>query len=89
MPVGKTRTVLVPRMGADGKTVLETKRINAGFSLTALAKTLGVARDGLWRYEQPEGKNRRYPRPTTAKRIADALGMAVEDLFEQVTEEVT
>jgi len=90
MPVGKgkTRTVLVPIVDEDGKTVLETTRIRKGFTLASLARASGVSTDALWRFEQPATKSRR-PRPSTAKRIADALGVEIGDLFAQVPTEVT
>jgi transcriptional regulator with XRE-family HTH domain len=84
MPAGMTRTVLTPKMGENGRTVLETTRILKGFTLTELALRSGVSKDALWRFEQPTTKSRR-PRPNTAKKIADALGCAVEALFTPVT----
>lgn len=84
MPAGMTRTVLTPKMGENGRTVLETMRILRGFTLSSLALASGVSKDALWRFEQPATKSRR-PRPNTAKKIADALGCAVEDLFAPVT----
>jgi transcriptional regulator with XRE-family HTH domain len=78
------RTVLVPIVDEDGKTILEKTRIAQGLDTTALARVAGISRDALWRYEQP-GKFSRRPRPATARRIADALGVEISTLFAQVS----
>lgn len=93
MPAGKTRTVLVPIVGEDGRTILEVTRIRKGFTLSGLSKASGVSTDALWRFEQDAlwrlderlATKRRRPRPSTAKRIADALGEPLETLFAQVS----
>jgi transcriptional regulator with XRE-family HTH domain len=68
----------------DGMTILEKTRIAHGLEVSGLAKLAGISRDALWRYEQT-GKYTRRPYPSTAKRLADALGVRVEDLFALVS----
>ena len=61
-------------------TALERERRAAGLSKTELARRAGVCRQSVWRPEQ------RGTRPTrnTARRLAGALGVDVEDLFDEV-----
>jgi len=82
-PRPNPRTVLVPRLGDNGKTILETVRLNLGLDVSALARLAGVSRDIIWRLEQPKVYSRR-PYPATCRKIAAALGKEIPELFAQV-----
>lgn len=58
-------------------------RLLAGYSLAAMGEKSGVSASTIFKLEQKAKK----VRPSTAKSIADAIGVPVEDLFEIVEEE--
>lgn len=60
------------------RVALRKARRNAGLSLDALSLRTGVTRSTLWRIERGE----QVPRPSTALRIARALGLGVEQVRE-------
>ena len=51
-------------------------RVRAGLSFRELAARAGVARDSVFYIE----KGTQKPRPATIKKLADALGVSVDDL---------
>jgi DNA-binding XRE family transcriptional regulator len=64
--------------------VLERARLEAGLSRDALAAPSKVSRVTIFMVET----GRTVPRPETVKALADALGIAVADLYDEVAEDV-
>ncbi len=57
---------------------IASARLLAGYSLVAMGKKAGVAASTIFKLEQRSKK----VRPSTAKAIADALNVPMNDLFE-------
>lgn len=55
---------------------LMVARLNAGYSIKALARELGVHEHAIRRLERGDGAH-----PATAKKIADRFGVRVTDLM--------
>lgn len=57
---------------------LKRVRRHAGLSLDALAAASGVDRVTIWKIETSQ----QVPRPATAKKLADAMGVQIADVDE-------
>lgn len=61
--------------------VLERARVEAGLSRDRLALMAGVGRVSVWNAERRGSES---PRPETVKALADALGLPIAELYEEV-----
>lgn len=64
--------------------VLEMARREAGISRDRLAAKAGVSRVSVWNVERRVSES---PRPETVKALADALGVPIADLYEEIASE--
>lgn len=72
------RTRLVPKVGINGLTLLEQKRIECGLTAVGLAREAGISRNVLWKLESRiENFN---PRADTVAKIVSTLNRKQKEL---------
>jgi predicted transcriptional regulator len=72
------RAKIIPKMGSNGFTVLEQRRIECGLTAVALAREAGVSRNVIWKLESRA--DRLNPRPDTIAKIVSALNRKQSDI---------
>ena len=65
------RTVIIPKAGKNGLTLLEQRRIECGLTAAGLARDAGVSRNILWKIETRAAKF--SPRADTVAKIVTVL----------------
>jgi transcriptional regulator with XRE-family HTH domain len=72
------RTRIIPKVGGNGLTLLEQRRIECGLTASGLARAAGISRSILWKLES---QARDFsPRADTIAKILSALNQKRKDL---------
>lgn len=73
-----SRTKIIPRVGNNGLTLLEQKRIECGLTAVGLSRQAGVSRNVIWKLESRA--NRFTPRADTIGRILSVLNQKHKEI---------